>query len=112
VTLSAPAATVIAAILAGATAIGVALYNSGALREFSAADCPPIPATGDAAPPPRDGYIWIPTDFAFVSSQFEEIAGHWQRKRADGKSEYLAGHWETGTGRCVWVKGQLVAGSP
>jgi hypothetical protein len=72
--------------------------------------CDPIPAVEKLTPPPREGFVWVPTDFKLSSGHLEPVQGHWKRRNADGKNKYIPGHWETVTGQCVWVPGTFVAG--
>jgi len=90
--------------------IVVAFFNrsAGTSPTIGAATCDPIPAVEERSPPPKEGQVWVPTDFKLSSGKLEAVLGHWERKRADGKTTYIPGHWDIGTGRCVWVRGKFV----
>ena len=106
---------VIAAAFLGAVGTIIGAYisrspdTSPSITETSpSVTCDQIPPVQELTPQPRKGWVWVPTDFKLSSGKLEAVEGHWKPRTADGKNKYLPGHWETGTGRCVWVPGKFV----
>lgn len=84
--------------------------SADAAPPVGAVTCDPIPAVADSPPPKSwEGHVWVPPDFMLTAGKLEAISGHWERTRAGGANTYIHGHWETDTGRCVWIRGTFVA---
>lgn len=67
-------------------------------------EVPSLPPIEQVDVTPRPGFVWIQAEWNWVGEGFKLTHGHWERIRAT-EAPFIAGHWDTSSGRCVWIRG-------